>query len=167
MYNRPIHSGYFTGIVLAWSYIISCRWVEILERAGESSQMMHDKSEQPGCFWDRVTQSRWTAQVKCRKGVAYSPWILRGDGIPIKQGQLTPASTDSLSAFNALLGFCMQERESIEKEFLTGITTILMLKSRNAYPPKLAPPIAPRVCPVRRIGAPFAKIFKCWTNAYS
>ncbi|KAB8207173.1 hypothetical protein BDV34DRAFT_211773 [Aspergillus parasiticus] len=53
VYTKPLRSGYFTNIVLAWSYIISCRWVEILQQA---------------------------ARVEKLKGVFYSPWMVRREG---------------------------------------------------------------------------------------
>lgn len=34
-------AGYLTSIVLGWSYILSARWVEILQRAGEKASMLH------------------------------------------------------------------------------------------------------------------------------
>jgi len=74
----PNGSGYFTSIVLAWSYIISCRWVEILQHAGEKSSLRHSGGEQSTrCFWDLVIQSRWIAQVKIMTGTFYAPWMLR------------------------------------------------------------------------------------------
>lgn len=74
-------SGYLTSITLAWSYIISCRWVEILQQAGHKSLILHDQGAQmTDCFWDLVTQSRWLAQVQIGKGTFYSPWMLRETG---------------------------------------------------------------------------------------
>ncbi|BAE54614.1 unnamed protein product [Aspergillus oryzae RIB40] len=78
---KPLRSGYFTNIVLAWSYIISCRWVEILKQAGEESQILHQLGMQiEDSFWDIVTQGCWVARVEKFKGVFYSPWMVRREG---------------------------------------------------------------------------------------
>lgn len=83
---KPHRSGFFTSIVLAWSYIISCRWAEILQLAGEESQILHEQGMQiEDSFWDIVTESYWVARVKKHKGVFYSPWMLRREGATKKQ----------------------------------------------------------------------------------
>lgn len=79
--GQNVRSAYLTSVVLAWSYVISCRWVEILKRAGEDSQILHDRTTQiDNCFWDIVTQGRWKAHVKRDDGVFYSPWMMRREG---------------------------------------------------------------------------------------
>jgi hypothetical protein len=71
-------SGYLTSITLAWSYVLSCRWVEILRCAGEKSSLWHGRGEEvTKHFWDLVTRSRWMAQVNREKGTFYPPWMLR------------------------------------------------------------------------------------------
>lgn len=70
-----------TSIALAWSYVFSCRWVEILQDAGEHSSLCVQQSEHVATnFWDLVVQGRWSAQVKRGKGTFYAPWMLREDG---------------------------------------------------------------------------------------
>ena len=70
--SRPSHSGYFTSIVLAWSYIVSCRWVEILQQAGEKSHILHEKDKGiENAFWDIVTHGGWEALVKKGKGTYF------------------------------------------------------------------------------------------------
>lgn len=72
----------FTSIALAWSYVLSCRWVEILQDAGEHSSLCVQQSENFATnFWHLVVQSRWSAQVKKGKGIFYAPWVLREDGV--------------------------------------------------------------------------------------
>lgn len=84
--GKPLRAGLFTSIVLAWSYIISCRWVEILQQAGEESQIIRDLDTQvEEHFWNTVTQGSWVAQVKRHKGVFYSPWMLRSSTNPKRQ----------------------------------------------------------------------------------
>lgn len=79
--GKSLRAGWFTSIVLAWSYIISCRLVEILQQAGEESQLLHDQDAQvEEHFWNTVTQGSWVAQLKKHKSVFYSPWTLRSSG---------------------------------------------------------------------------------------
>lgn len=84
--GNVLRSGYFTSIALAWSYIISCYWVEILQQAGEESQILHNGDTQiEDSFWDIVTQGCWVAHVKKQKGIFYSPWMLRREGATEKR----------------------------------------------------------------------------------
>lgn len=74
----PGRSGYLTSIVLAWSYILSSRWVEILQFAGKKSSLTHDQGEHLTTnFWALVIQSRWATQVESDTGIFYAPWMLR------------------------------------------------------------------------------------------
>ncbi|KAH2252019.1 hypothetical protein KXW72_003876 [Aspergillus fumigatus] len=58
-------SGYFTSIILAWSYIVFCRWVEILQRAGEEVRSYTKRMEVfENSFWDIVTHGGWEALGK-------------------------------------------------------------------------------------------------------
>ena len=78
--TQPFGSEYFTNIVLAWSYIVSCRWVGTFQRAGWKSQLMHDSDMQiEHSFWDIVTQSRWMAFLEKPKGRLYSPCMLTNE----------------------------------------------------------------------------------------
>ncbi|PIG88745.1 hypothetical protein AARAC_000503 [Aspergillus arachidicola] len=145
---KPLRSGYFTNIVLAWSYIISCRWVEILQQAGEESQILHEHGMQvEDSFWDIVTQGYWVARAEKFKGVFYSPWMVRREGSRNKRGDRKPVIPNSSLAFDILLGFCLLE--GLEGEFLAGFASVLILTSRHAPPPKFAPPIMIARAPMR------------------
>jgi hypothetical protein len=79
-------SGYLTSITLAWSYILSCRWVEILQHAGKKSSLRHDRGEQILTnFWDLVIRSRWVAQVERSKRTFYAPWMLRKENSEVQR----------------------------------------------------------------------------------
>ncbi|KAB8259396.1 hypothetical protein BDV32DRAFT_159308 [Aspergillus pseudonomiae] len=155
---KPIRSGYLTSIVLAWSYIISCRWVEILQQTGEESQILHEQGMQiEDCFWDIVTRGCWVARVKKHKDVFYSPWMLRREGISIKRRDWKPVISSSSLAFDILLGFCMLE--SLEGEFITGFASVLILTSRHTPPPKFAPPMMISAAPTRSSCRPKDMVF--------
>ncbi|PYI34237.1 hypothetical protein BP00DRAFT_484797 [Aspergillus indologenus CBS 114.80] len=147
---KPLRSGYLTNIVLAWSYIISCRWVEILQKAGEKSQILHDQGMQiEGSFWDIVTQDCWKARVENQNGAFYSPWMFRREGTSRKRRNWEPATPDSLLAFHILMDFCASE--GLEGELLTGFVSVLISTSRHAPSPKLAPSIKVSTSPIHSL----------------
>lgn len=178
--TKPFRSGYFTNIVLAWSYIISCRWVEIFHQAGEKSELLHKSDMQiEDSFWHIVTKSCWVALVKRRNGYFYSPWMLTSEGttknryvyhanhhcscwLITHRDEWKPVTTNSYLAFSILLEFCISQR--LEGEFLTGLVSVLLLTSRNAPTPKFAPPIkvltAPVASPLRQNDQGFHELFE-------
>lgn len=76
---------YFPNIVLAWSYIICSRWVEILQSAGEKSILYHAQDgDLADHFWDLIINNRWSAVVKRGKTASYAPWMLVPKGKKFK-----------------------------------------------------------------------------------
>ncbi|KAJ5734935.1 uncharacterized protein N7483_000060 [Penicillium malachiteum] len=77
-----LNFGYLSSIILAWSYIISARWVEILKRAGWNSSMLHSHDAQTtDSFWNMIIQGHWV--TKChwvskhaKEKTFYSPWMM-------------------------------------------------------------------------------------------
>ena len=50
---------YLSSLVLAWSYILSCRWVEALQKPGLDASFQRLKSDDwSGCFWNFVVGCR-------------------------------------------------------------------------------------------------------------
>lgn len=81
IHTKAFRSGYFTNIVLAWSYIVSCRWSEIFQRAGWNSQVLHENGMQiEDSFWHLVTQGCWLALVKKETAKFCSPWMMTSEG---------------------------------------------------------------------------------------
>ena len=82
-----IRPGHLTSIVLAWSYIISCRWVEILLDAGENASFKHEFNAHLSeyNFWNLVINSRWVAQVERDNGLFVAPWMLRAKTCKVKR----------------------------------------------------------------------------------
>ncbi|PYI00192.1 hypothetical protein BO71DRAFT_341601 [Aspergillus ellipticus CBS 707.79] len=134
-------TGYLTSITLAWSYIISCRWVEILQSAGETCMLFHQNdTEYTVGFWETINQNRWSAQIKRDKGTWFSPWMLQQHNPDLHQNWgWVRTSPDSALAFDILLEFCTSEQ--LEQEFLVGLATVLLLTSRNTPSPRMEPPI--------------------------
>ncbi|KAL3254696.1 hypothetical protein ABHI18_008776 [Aspergillus niger] len=102
--SAPLKRGHLTSIILAWSYILSCRWVEILQEAGWNASIQHEEGLQiADSFWKNLKLQKCWAR-----------------------------SSASLSAFEMLLGSCISE--GLEAELLTGLASVLMLLSRNERP---------------------------------
>ncbi|RAH62666.1 hypothetical protein BO85DRAFT_386175 [Aspergillus piperis CBS 112811] len=140
IHTKAFRSGYFTNIVLAWSYIVSCRWSEIFQRAGWNSQMLHENGMQiEDSFWYLVTQGCWRALVKKDTAKFCSPWILTSEGAK-KDCNWVPVTPDSSLAFDILVDFCISE--GLEMELITGLASVLLLTSRNTPSPILAPAVA-------------------------
>ena len=87
---RPI---YLTNIILAWSYILSFRWVEIMQSAGKDCAFLHTSGDSmTENFWEVVTQGRWIARVKRGQANSYSPWMLQGEAESHKKRYLNQHS---------------------------------------------------------------------------
>ena len=73
-----VAAKYLSSLVLAWSYIMSCRWVEALSEAGmnASFQLSRPKDDN-AAFWSIVIESRWRAIFVQNSDVYYAPWTLR------------------------------------------------------------------------------------------
>ncbi|KAL4893332.1 hypothetical protein BDV59DRAFT_207821 [Aspergillus ambiguus] len=161
--TKNFRSGYFTNVVLAWSYIVSCRWVEIFQQAGWKSQLLHENNMQiKDAFWDIVTQSCWVALARKRKADFYSPWMLTSRGTIKDRDNLVPVTPNSSLAFDILLEFCISE--GLEGELLIGLISVLFLTSRNAPAPKFAPPTTisttPNIPPPRQRITSSLELFK-------
>lgn len=72
---------HITRLVLAWSYILSCRWVEVLGRSGENATMLHQGQDED--FWSLLRDERWRATLKRSRKTYYSPFMLRSDGAAV------------------------------------------------------------------------------------
>lgn len=66
-----------TCLLLAWSYILCSRWVEILQKAGEKASLYHESPDYKAVeFWDVVLECRWKAVVVRREETFCAPWSL-------------------------------------------------------------------------------------------
>jgi hypothetical protein len=72
-----IDQASLTTVTLAWSYILSCRWAEICQSAGERTMLLHLDGLD---FWELITRSCWSARMQRGRGTIFSPWQLREFG---------------------------------------------------------------------------------------
>lgn len=84
VFLRSGRSGYLTSIILAWSYILSSRWVEILRLAGKKSSLTHIQGKHLSTdFWTLVIKSHWATQVENDTETFYAPWMLRKENYDV------------------------------------------------------------------------------------
>lgn len=63
--------------VMAWSYILSSRWVEILQSTGENATLYQEQDcTGSQSFWAIVTGHRWEAQVERGNKTFHAPWSM-------------------------------------------------------------------------------------------
>lgn len=66
-----------TQLVLAWSYILCCRWVEILKSSGENAAILRPEKDATNGFWEMIRGEQWQAILSHNGEVYYAPFMLR------------------------------------------------------------------------------------------
>ncbi|PYH43335.1 uncharacterized protein BP01DRAFT_323383 [Aspergillus saccharolyticus JOP 1030-1] len=142
----PLRPGYLTSIILAWSYIFSARWVEILQQAGVDCKMYHQGNMQlEKSFWEIILQGNWEALFEIEseedeeRTKRYSPWMLRLVSNAAHGGDWGAVAPTSFMAFNILLEFCISE--GLEGELLTALVAVINTKTPETPWPEYPPPI--------------------------
>ena len=66
----------FSQLIVAWTFILSSWWVEILKDAGEMAYLQQSE-KMNGCnFWKVVAGQQWRAVVVRGESTFYAPWCL-------------------------------------------------------------------------------------------
>lgn len=78
---RADQAKHLPRLILAWAYILSARWVEILIAAGETAFMNQRRDMNGGNFWETIVERQWEATVTRGDKVFYAPWCLEQDGV--------------------------------------------------------------------------------------
>ena len=68
-------------LILAWAYILSARWVEILNAAGETAFMNQRRDMNGESLWETIVERQWQATVTRGDKVFYAPWCLEQIGV--------------------------------------------------------------------------------------
>lgn len=68
---------YLIHLIFAWTFIVSSRWVEILQVAGEEVYLRVEEDINSKNFWKIVTEQRWQANIISEQITLYAPWSLR------------------------------------------------------------------------------------------
>lgn len=100
------NTHYLSYLMFGWTYILSCRWVEVLRDAGEQVFLRHSERLNHQNFWEIVTGPRWEAVIVRGGDIFHAPWSLAtSDARPPYVRKLSVRSTTMLT-----LGF--QDRAS-------------------------------------------------------
>lgn len=65
---------HLSRLILAWAFILSSRWVEILTAAGEQATMNQSEAIDEGTFWKVVIGRQWQATMIRGGKIFYAPW---------------------------------------------------------------------------------------------
>jgi hypothetical protein len=68
--------GNLTCLVLAWSYILCSRWVELLQNAGEDASLSQ-RDQETNNIWGLIMDGQWTATITRDKKTYYAPWMFK------------------------------------------------------------------------------------------
>lgn len=68
---------HLTRLVCAWSYILSCRWVEIMRKSGGEAAILHQEGDDD--FWSILHDERWRATFEASGEIYYSPFMFRSN----------------------------------------------------------------------------------------
>ena len=71
LHSFDIHS--FSALILAWSYILSLKWVETLKDAGEEAYLQQSYELNEHTFWD-VVIAPWQALLIHNGTTYFAPW---------------------------------------------------------------------------------------------
>ena len=66
-------------LVLSWSYVLCCRWVEILQGSGEKAVLHHPPTDAANDFWEIIHGEQWHATVEHKGRIYYAPFMLRNN----------------------------------------------------------------------------------------
>ena len=71
---QPHQTKHLSRLILAWAFILSSRWVEILTAAGEKAAMNQSENIEKGTFWNVVLGQQWQATMIRGGKTFYAPW---------------------------------------------------------------------------------------------
>lgn len=67
---------YLSYLIFGWTYILSCRWAEILQDAGEEVFLRQNEELNHHNFWKVVAGPNWQAVIVCGGSTFHAPWSL-------------------------------------------------------------------------------------------
>ena len=73
---QPDQIKHLSRLILAWAFILSSRWVEILAAAGENAAMNQSEKMEKGTFWKVITGRQWQATMIRGGKTFYAPWYM-------------------------------------------------------------------------------------------
>ena len=73
---QPDQMEHHSPLILAWVFILSSRWVEILAAAGEEAAMNQSEKMEKGTFWKIINGRQWQATMVRGGKTFYAPWYM-------------------------------------------------------------------------------------------
>jgi hypothetical protein len=70
--DKPV----FFLLVFAWSYIMSSRWVEALQRSGANVRLLQCEEINAQNFWSLIRKQQWQAVLSYGDETYFAPWSL-------------------------------------------------------------------------------------------
>ena len=70
---------YLSYLIFGWTYILSSRWVEILQATGEKVFLQQSEELNHHNFWEVVAGQHWQASIIRGEKTFYAPWSLTAD----------------------------------------------------------------------------------------
>ena len=72
----PDQTKHLPRLILAWAFILSSRWVEILTAVGTKTAMNQSEKFEIGTFWKVVIDGQWQAIMIRGAKTFYAPWCM-------------------------------------------------------------------------------------------
>jgi hypothetical protein len=89
---------YLSYLIFGWIYVLSSRWVEILQDTGEKVFLQQSKELNHHNFWEVVAGQHWQASIIRGEKTFYAPWSLRAnDAAPQHAEQLLTCQSNTLT----------------------------------------------------------------------
>ncbi len=73
---QAVQMKHLSRLIWAWAYILSSRWVEILNMAGEKALMNQSENINTENFWEVVIGRQWQATMTRGEKTFYAPWCM-------------------------------------------------------------------------------------------
>ena len=69
--------GVASQLFLAWTYILSSRWVETLQQSGGQAELFQRDKLNVHNFWEVILSNTWRASITRHGRTWYAPWSLK------------------------------------------------------------------------------------------
>ncbi|KAI9841021.1 MAG: hypothetical protein M1837_001051 [Sclerophora amabilis] len=145
-----------TNFMLAWTYILSCRWVEILQESGGQAELWQCEKMSAHTFWNIILNHGWRATFTRNSKTYYAPWSLsktESDNID----NLVSVKPDSRLALETLGNVCASD-EMRRQSLALLVSVLVMIDPMEPGIIKLPKP-GPSPEPTARTHLPFTRPF--------
>ena len=128
-----------TRLVLAWSHILSCRWVEILRDNGENALLLQPETCTDEEYWEMIRGEQWEATVSHQDKLYFAPFMLRSNSalamnmsVSLRESRWSLALTRTQNRYANLHGM-RGRRLSYHAKILHVPRSVIRMCSRSCY----------------------------------